>query len=81
MEMDERQTVKLILDDTGLSHRWLIKRLRKKEVSVEPGTLSAALSGLRTGKAQQELIRLCLEELQLYLCRMEQEENGVKEVN
>lgn len=71
MQIDDRQMVKLILDETGLTQKWLIKRFLRKGINVNPATLSAALTGKRKGSAMDELIQLCLDELKYYCSRME----------
>lgn len=71
MQIDDRQTVKLILDETGLTQKWLVKRFRRKGITVNPGSLSAALTGKRKGSAMDELIQLCLDELKYYRSQME----------
>ena len=76
MQIDDRQFVKLILDETGLTQKWLVKRFWRKGIAVNPASLSAALTGKRKGSAMDELIQLSLDELKYYRLQMERSNDG-----
>ena len=65
-----RQLVKVKLDEHGLTNKWLVKRLLRRDMKVSGSTVSAALTGQRVGIASDLIIIRALEELQKYEERM-----------
>ena len=71
MEVSDRQLVKIGLENSGLSQKWLDLRLRRRGLDLSKEALSAALTGVRQSEKSRELIEASLEELQKYKERME----------
>ena len=71
MEVSDRQLVKIGLENSGLSQKWLYLRLRRRGLDLSKEALSAALTGNRQSEKSRELIEASLEELQKYKERME----------
>lgn len=71
VEMSDRQLVRVALENSGLSQKWLYLRLRRRGMNISKEALSAALSGYRTSERSREIVENSLEEIKNYQERME----------
>ena len=71
MDLSDGQRVKLGLESSGLSQKWLYLRLKRRGMTISKEALSAALSGYRTSELSREILENSLEELKIYKERME----------
>lgn len=69
MSKEERDRIRIKLFTHNLSHTWLIARLAEDGIVTDKSELSGALSGARTGKKIEEIIKAALEILDEYESR------------